>query len=152
MNITYDKPEPKYKLGDEFTSDVGNGMLSRIGYNEIGMIMITGEYKGSVWCSNVKAKISYEPTDEEVEKTFGTNGIFKPVNPREPNKVILEVTTDELKILWTRVNKGRMESDDEVMICDTGRFMDIKYNMWKAINNTCVELGLKEEYGKFEKE
>lgn len=141
MKITYDKP--KYKLGDEFESKDGTGMLSRTGYGTIGIIMLTGVYRGSVWKSGVKAHAPSTPTDEEVMNVFGT-GNFEPVNT---TKINIEVTEDELKVLWTRVNKGRMESDDEVMIGDVCKFGDIKYQMWDKINDACIELGLKDSYG-----
>lgn len=153
MKVTYDKSkvEPKYKLGDEFTSTEHNGKLIQIDYNKIALLITSGNDESCVWTWGVNVDDVRKLKDSEVCEALGTTTNFKLVNPRKPKstKINIEVSEDELKILWTRVNKGRMVSDDEVMIGDIGRFSDIKYDMWKTIDDACVGLGLKGEYGKF---
>jgi len=148
MNITYD--ESKYKLGDEFTSDEGKGKLTRIAHDKIAMVMIDGSNAGHTWTWGKTVDNVNKLTESEVKQTFGDSGTnFKSVDPREHN-ITLEVTEDELKVLWGRLNPSSKTLEHQLESYGTLEIdKEIKHVMWINVNTACKRIGLNVSYGGF---
>jgi len=147
MNITYN--EPKYKLGDEFTSDVGRGKLTRVDHDKIAMVIIDGSSDGHTCTWGKTVDDMSKLTESEVEQTFGSDVNFKQVNPREPN-ITLEVTEDELKVLWGRLNPASNTLGDQLESYGTLEIdKEIKHGMWLNVHKACKTIGLDASYDGF---
>jgi hypothetical protein len=144
MKITYDK----YKLGDEFEHGSRRGKLIQIGYDKIALLITKGGDKDCIWTWGTEVNNTHALTDDDVSKALGSSVEWKPVNSSEPT-INIEVTEDELKVLWGRLNVATPTIEHSLKQHGLKEVDSCKHDMWKEVNTACIDIGLKNQCGKF---